>query len=270
MVAELSAGGTQHGCALVEYAVALAGPVGIGISTPRYDVEFVEDVANGGTWGTDPFPIDMPIPNGLTVPSGSDGHVAVADPSTNLVYGLWQSTGTSPTAGATWGGVADLGGDGQDWSGTSSTGCGISRWAMVIRVAEIAAGRIDHTLFFSTDMAAGSYRYPAGKSDGWNAASAAHPVPEGARVQLDPSIDLSAISGITTGELIVGRALQRYGAICGDNGGSRMGFPFELASDASPATPGAVYTAAGLEWDYFDMSHLPWADLRVLSRWDGI
>mgnify|MGYP001496382865 CR=1 FL=1 len=88
-------------------------------------------------------------------------------------------------------------------------------------------------------------------------------------MQLDPSIDLTAISGITTYELIVGRALQKYGAYCGDKGGSRLSFITELAPDAATNSPGAVYKAAGMAWDYYDMTKIPWGSLRVLKKWDG-
>lgn len=266
MVAGLSAGGAQHVLGLVDYGVTMAGPAGITTSTPRYDITFTEDTANGGTWGSDPFFIDMPIPDGLILPSGTDGHLVVADPTTNLVYGLWQADGAD---GATWGGLADFDGDGVDWWPGSSTGCGVSRLAGPVTVADILAGEVRHTMFFSTDSADSTYRYPAYKSDGWNAAGSAHPIPEGARIQLDPSIDLAAIPGITTIELIIGRGLQRHGMICGDNGGARVGILCELAPDAYTNPPGSVYAAAGAGWDYFGCENLPWSSLRVLARWDG-
>ncbi len=46
-------------------------------------------------------------------------------------------------------------------------------------------------------------------------------------MQLDPSIDLSLIPGISKAELALGRALQIYGGIVNDIGGSRMSFYFE-------------------------------------------
>ena len=82
-------------------------------------------------------------------------------------------------------------------------------------------------------------------------------------MQLDPSIDLAAIPGITPFELTVGRALQRYGAYCGDNGGARMAFIFEYVPKLKP------YKKAGSTGDYDSMPHIPWDKLRVLRQSDG-
>lgn len=267
MVAALSAVGTQHVCGMVDFGVAMRGPAGVTLDTARYDIAFTNAIGGGGEdWGPDPFFIDMPLPDDITIPPGSDGHVVVADPALNLVFGLWQA---NYSGGASWGGIADLNGDGIDYVG-SATGSMLSRYAAVITVKDILRGAIEHALFFSTDIARlTTFRYPAGKTDGANFAGNATTIPEGARVQLDPTINLAAISGITAGELMIGRALQRYGAYCGDNGGARMGFLFELADDADETTPGAAYVAAGLEWDYFDLTHIPWSSLRVLATWDG-
>ncbi len=265
MVASLSstAGGAMRIANMYDYGVTIVNPSSVDTNTPRYDIAF----ANEPAWGSDPFGADtMPIPNGTIVPPGSDGHVTVADPINGKVYSLWQgvhSTGWS----ASWGGVTSLHGDGRETSGTS-TATGLSRYAGVIRGSEIAAGQIPHALFFATDMAhTTEFRYPAIKTDGTNAAGVAFPIPEGTRVQLDPAIDVTAISGITAGEIAVAKALQIYGAYCGDRGSARMAFIFEYLNDGT--NPGQVYVNAGLGWDYFDMSHIPWSSLRVLQNWDG-
>lgn|GEM_PF-5054132 len=246
-----------------DYGVTLVGPTGIDTNTPRYDITFTNDPA----WGSDPFGSDtMPIPNGTPIPPGTDGQIAVADPTTNKVFSIWQAT-DSGSWGASWGGEVDLHGDGLEQAPASSTASQISRYAAVIRASEIAAGQIPHALFFATDMADPSaYRYPAGKTDGDNSAGVSIPILEGARVQLDPSIDVESIPGITAGEIAVAKALQTYGAYCGDKGGSRMAFSFEYQNDGNP---GQIYVDAGLQWDYFDMNHIPWSSLRVLNSWDG-
>lgn len=258
-----TAGGEHRSANLYEFGVTLAGQSGITSDTPRYDVSFVNEPA----WGSDPFGSDsMPILDGTVMPPGSDGHISVADPTTSKVYSLWQATNSGGWS-ASWGGVASLHGDGRETSG-SSTATNISRYAAVIRGHEIAAGEIPHALFFSSDMTHPiDYRYPASKTDGDNGAGVSNPIPEGARVQLDPSIDVAAIPGITQGEIAVAKALQKYGAYCGDKGGARMAFIFEYVDDGSE--PGQVYVDAGLEWDYFDMVHIPWSSLRVLNSWDG-
>lgn len=267
MVSSLAstAGGAIRGANLYDYAATLVGPTGITGSTPRYTVPLV----NYPAWGANPFGSDtIPIPNATGIPPGSDGHVSIADSTTNKVYSLWQTTHSAGVWSASWGAEVSLHGDGLESSPGSSTASGLSRYAAVIRGNEIAAGQIPHALFFATDMAhTTAFRYPAYKTDGDNAAAVAHPIPEGARIQLDPTINVSAISGITPGEIAVAKALQVYGAYCGDKGGSRMGFIFEYVNDGT--SPGQVYVNAGLAWDYFDMSHIPWSSLRVLNAWDG-
>jgi len=94
-------------------------------------------------------------------------------------------------------------------------------------------------------------------------------MPEGYRVQLDPTVNVDAISGITPGEKVIAKTLQTYGAYAGDKGGSRMGFIFELVRDASASSPGSVWKDAGFAWDYYDMAKIPWSKLQVLKNWDG-
>lgn len=254
-----------HLANLWDFGVTLRAPQGITTNTPRYHVAFDQVPA----WGPDPFSTDpMPIPDGTAVPPGSDGQVATADAARNLCFNLWQARASGSGVAASWGSKVPLNGDGRELYGSSSTGSRIARFAAVIRAAEIAAGTIPHALFFSTDMAAPAsvFRYPAAGSDGRNMAGVADPLPEGARVQLDPSVNLAAIAGITRLELIVGRALQTYGAYCGDNGGARMAFIFEYEGGQYP---GQTYQAAGAGWDYFDMPRIPWDRLRVLANSTG-
>jgi hypothetical protein len=255
----------QHSCSLHDYAAALAEPAAIDGATPRYTV------AMTAGWG-DPFGQTMPIPDGIAIPpmittydDAGDAHLSVADPTTNLVFSLWQAEKIGNDWQAAYGGLAALDGDGRETAG-SSTATNLSRYAAVIRAAEIQAGSIEHALFVSSDITAGTFRYPASKSDGDNQAGVATPIPQGSRIQLDPTIDIDAISGITDGEKIIAKALQTYGAFVGDKGGARLGFVFEYQADGNP---GSVYADAGLTYDYFEMTHIPWGSLRVLQDWSG-
>ena len=268
IVVMLSESGKQHSFGTHDFGVVICDPQTITDSTPRYDVAFT----NVPGWGSDPFgSYTVPIPNGTPIPPGSDGQIAIMDPTTGEVFSIWQTTHDtmSNTWGGSWGGLATLHGDGREIPGTSSTATMLSRPAAITRISEIAAGQIPHALFFASDACAtgaNNYRYPAQKTDGDNIAGVAHPIQEGARVQLDPSIDLTTIPGITPAEIAIGKALQVYGAYCGDKGGSRMGFAAEYAETLAPGQP---YYDAGIHWDYFDMNHIPWSSLRVLNSWDG-
>lgn len=265
-VSYLSAPGAKRVANLYNYGVTLVPASAITPSTPRYDVGFTK------AWGADPFgSYAVALPRGTRVPPGSDGHVAVLDSATGQAFGIWQATYNSSTDTWTgsWGGRTALDGDGIDQAG-SATAAGISRAAGVVTAAEFDAAvaantGLGHALVFSTDIAGPGFVGPAIKSDGRNIAGVATPIPEGYRIQLDPSIDIDAIPGITAGEKVIAKTLQTHGAYVVDEGSARMAFAFETLPEATSTNPGAVYTNAGFAWDYYDMNHIPWSQLRVIA-----
>jgi hypothetical protein len=256
MAGELASG--DHILNTGEFGVALVNADEVTASTPRSAVPLSEN------WGPDPLAgIQVPVPANLQIPPGSDGHVAIADPTTDTVVNLWVAKKTGTGLAANWGAATPLDGDGREHSG-SSTGAGIARYAAVVRAQEIADGNIGHALFFSTNVVKpGEVRYPATKTDGSNMDGAGSPIPEGARVQLDPSIDVDAIPGISKGAATIAKALQTYGAYVGDNGGARMAFIAEYAPGSN------AYEQAGLSGDFVNLNAIPWDKLRVLADWSG-
>jgi hypothetical protein len=204
---------------------------------------------------------DTPIPAGAEPNVGSDGVLVVMDPSAGVTHEFWQARHTASGWSVSWGAINSLTGSG--WGG-NATGSGASRLAGIIRVEEVKDGDIPHALSLQTNNAcSSSYRAPALKTDGESSRSDC--IPEGTRLQLDPSINLTKIQGITKAELAVGVALQKYGGYVMDKGAAKLSVTFELARDASSSSPGSAYKAAGLRWDYYGMPHLPWDKLRVLT-----
>jgi hypothetical protein len=260
--------GTEHIAELYREGVRLIPAEALDGGTPRYDVVFTEP------WGPDPFgPHTVPIPLGTQVThyEGGDGRIAVQDPASGQVFAIWQAmfdTAANTWTGS-WGGMAPMSGDGIDTSG-SATAAGVSRYAGVVTIEEFrealrANTGLQHALVFATDIGSSSFVPPAKKSDGTNSAGVATPIPQGHRIQLDPALDVDALRGITSGERVVAKTLQTHGAYVIDKGAARMAFSFEAAPDATDSNPGKVWSEAGFDWDYFDMSHIPWAKLRVLT-----
>jgi hypothetical protein len=243
---------------LVDYGVPI---LTAGAATPTYAVACRMEPA----WGTCPFRgRAMPIPASAQPSVGSDGALVVLDPVTGTTGEYWQAARSGPGWVASWGAVNALNGSG--WGG-SSTGAGASRLAGVVRVDEIRAGRIDHALVLQSDTVCASVvRAPALKTDGDSVRTDC--LPEGARLQLDPSLNLTTL-GLSPAELTVAKAMQVYGAYVIDRGGAPLSVSFEVAPDAAPGYPGAVYVDAGLAWDYHGMDAVPWNRLRVLRTWQG-
>jgi hypothetical protein len=163
--------------------------------------------------------IDLPIPNGARASAGSDSSIVIVDRRTGDEWGIWrlkrESGGWSGTNGyhysIRWSAVPP--------SGFGSRGSGIPYLAGLVRPCEIKRGRIDHALAFAYDFPTGDFVYPATKSDGKGSPSS--DVPEGARLQLNPSLSARRIRswGCTGACLTIARALQRYGMYVIDNSG---------------------------------------------------
>lgn len=240
-----------------EFGVTLVDTDKITDSTPRFSVtpsQFGPELS------------DVPIPEGTEIASGSDGHLAVADPRSGKVFNFWIARKDGDGWTAAGGTATDLNGDGRETSDGSSTGSKIARYAAIVRISEIEAGVIEHALFFSTDMAMDKdveCRYPAAKSDGGNDAGLANPIPEGGRIQLDPSVDVDSLNA-SPGVKTVARALQTHGAYVGDNGGARVAILFEHGPDSQ------VYEESGIgNGDYGSLAGIPWDKMRVLKAWNG-
>jgi len=231
-------------------------------ATPTYTVTCTET-----TWGTCPFSgIAVPIPTNAKPDTDSDGHMFVVNIATHTEYDFWQYNFNNGHPTTSWGGTADINGNGQSSLG-SGYGSATAGMAGLVRLSDLTSGVINHALVFSTSACAAppsNYRYPAKHSDGkYNNVYA---VPEGSRVQLDPSINVDGISGITAGEKMVAKALQQYGAYAvdcaGTTGPGGMGYYFEDPREEGVANP---YPGLGFGWDYFGMDHIPWSKLRVLN-----
>jgi hypothetical protein len=248
---------------------ALLYEFGIPVYEADADTPTVTVTCTQNGWGRCPLKGQrVPVPAGAQPSPGSDAAMVVIDRSTGRAYDFWQVQPAGADGWrASWGTWAPLDGDGGGGevggSDGGSTGAGINLLAGLIRLSEIDDGAIDHALALVSDKSCPDiYRYPATKTDGH--ASEPPCIPQGARIQLDPTIDVDRIAGISSAERAVAKALQTYGGYLRDSGGTSLGVAFELPTGGEDP-----YAAVGLPWDYYNMPNIPWDRLRVLHSWDG-
>jgi hypothetical protein len=182
-----------------------------GSSTPRYDVEVTAPWARGRTL------YSVPIPDGAVPDQAGDRHMLVIDPGDSCEYDFWLARHAES---GQWfaGGVARLGLDGSGVTTNGARAAGFGLGAGLIRPEELAAGRIDHALVFAyPTVRRGKIVAPATGGSGPSHDPGA--IPYGARVQLDPKLDLARL-GLSPWQRTIARALQRYGMILGDVGGT--------------------------------------------------
>jgi hypothetical protein len=98
------------------------------------------------------------------------------------------------------------------WIGRAS---GAENLGGLIMKSDVDAGQINHALACAApkSLIGASAVSPAATSDGGGGSSG---MPEGSRLQLDPSIDLSTLP-LESGEAIIAKALQTYGCYIVDS-----------------------------------------------------
>jgi len=161
--------------------------------------------------------LGYPIPaNPLIEGAGAAGdrHMLMVDRDACRLFELYNARKSGGVwhagSGATW----DLRSNALRPAGwTSADAAGLPILPGLVRYDEVAAGRIDHALRFTTDTTRTSYIYPARHQAG------AGPNPEyppmGLRVRLKSGYDTS---GFSAQARPIAVALQRYGMILADNG----------------------------------------------------
>ncbi len=220
--------GPQFSVNLTGYSIPLYGA---DAATPTYSVlaDFGGDgwVGDNGSnaWGT------MPIPDGATPDPESDHHISVVDRARGLEWGCWNMRNESGQWHAGVCATADLFGTGVRVPATlaahwydaiGSRACGFPLVAGLIRVEEVAAGRIDHALVVAyPHIRSGWFTPPASTGQGrvGDDAISTRGIPCGGRIQLDPAVDIDAL-GVSASWRTILRALQEYGAYVGDYSGA--------------------------------------------------
>jgi hypothetical protein len=195
----------------------------------------------------------VPIPADATPSPDSDAHLAIIDDATGCEYDFWQASRSSDGSwSASWANATSTASSG--WYPYSTTGSGDALTAGLITPEDMASGSIDHALKFAFPYTkAGGPVLPAVASDGTHSDPGA--IPEGAHLQLDPSLDLSTL-GLTPWQRVVAKSLQTYGMYLTDTGGG-------VAIPAQETRQGQKYPWGTDTYLYLPQSLL--AHLRVLT-----
>jgi hypothetical protein len=207
---------------------------------------------------------NVPIPPLAQPSAGSDGAMIVIDTDSGTEYDLWMARRDGDSWSVGNASVYSIAADGMPET-YGSRGAGVPYLAGLVRQWEIAAGRINHAIAFAyPNVAAAGCVWPASKTDGTS--TAADALPEGARLQLDPSLtndDFVAMGLDSTGRTIA-RALQQYGMILIDVSGRPKIMVEDLtanryatASWARPPTQLSEDTLANIPIGAFRLLALP-------------
>jgi hypothetical protein len=195
--------------------------------------------------------LHIPIPDDAIPDPSTDGHMAVIDATRGIEWDLitarpdpahpgdWTATGAGAFA------LDDDGHQSNDAGGGSATGSRLPL-SPALSSAEVAQAIADgsylvpHAIEFTApNVDRRCWTYPALGSDGADPKG----MPEGARIRLSPSFDVSALP---PGPRVIARTLQVYGAYLRDVGGA---FAFYLRPDRSGGTP---WSALGIDGDALD------------------
>ena len=186
-------------------------------TTPRYSVA-LNQLNFGGYQYLDGVPIPDQAASAApdTCQSGTDGHMTIIDKSNNCMYDFWRACKKSDGSWVAGWANRMYGTDtGIYPQGASTRGSGFANVAGLMTPAEFQAGAINHALMFSSGAnRSGGPVAPATESDGGN--SGTQYIPEGARIRLKASFDLSSYPKYLQ---VIGQALKTYGAFNGDNSG---------------------------------------------------
>jgi hypothetical protein len=222
-------------------------------NTPRVDIELT------ASWSPFSAIKNVPIPVGALPDQEADGHISIIDLTSNYEYDFWQAKQRDDGSWqASWGNRIPLDSSGNYPYGMSARGSGFASLAGMIWPEEFEQGHIDHALVLSIPNAAlGGPVWPATESDGRSRKNGA--IPEGARLQLDPDLDLNQFD-MTPYERIIAETLQHYGAFVGDISGS---VELEVINPISYSED--PYPTGWFDTRYTLLTTIPWEHMRVLE-----
>ena len=214
----------------------------------------------------------VPLPPGAFPSGGTDAHLVVWQPASDRLWEFWRFRRGPGGPSAEWGGAmenvsASSGAygesswpDAEPWWGASASSLSIA--GGLITLEDLRRGEIDHALAIALpQIRAGVYASPARRTDGRSGDPLA--LPEGARLRLDPRLDLDRLK-LPRLTRMIAAAAQRYGLIVRDGAGGVQLFAQDPVT--APINP---YTGPG---GYFEgryptelLASFPWGRLQVLA-----
>ncbi|MET0558989.1 MAG: hypothetical protein ABW065_10010 [Solirubrobacterales bacterium] len=214
----------------------------------------------------------VPLPAKARPAAGSDGHLVVWQPHSDRLWEFWRLRRTPAGWVAGWGGAIRHASrnsgaysrrswpGSQPWWGASASSLSIA--GGLITLEDLEAGEINHALAISLpEIRAGAYALPARRSDGTSPNPLA--LPEGAHLQLDPSLDVASL-GLPRMARMIAEAAQRYGIFVRDIAGDVTFYgqdPTPTGSDPYDGPGGYFAGRTPVEL----LAHFPWDRLRVLG-----
>jgi hypothetical protein len=244
----------------------------VGADQPSVYVELEEPLAS---WrkGLQAAFVSVPIPVGARAAAGPDEIMTVYQPSMDRLWEFFHMREENGVWHAAWGGaIQDVSqspgyytrsswpGSAPNWGATASS---LSLAGGTMTIAELRAGEIDHALFMSLPFArAGVYASPAQRTDGKS--TEPDSIPEGARLRLNPGLDVPALRLPRFTEMMA-LAAQRYGILIGNQ--THQGIAF-YAEDPTPtgsnpyAGPGGLYEGS---YPRKLLAAFPWSSLEVVK-----
>ena len=260
-----------------EHAAAIGPWIGVGSGStpvyrvprgqPRVRVRLESTALRGGRALQRAF-ASVPLPPDAKPAPGTDRHLTVWQPSSDR---LWEFFGARHAANgwhAQWGGAmrrvsknpgyytrAAWPGATRNWGATASS---LPVIGGTMLLDELKTGRIDHALAINLPAPrAGMFAWPAQRTDGTGPPTA---LPEGARLRLDPTVDLSSLH-LPKLTRMIARAAQRYGFVVRD----QTHHGISLFGEVPTHAPGSAYGR------YFKgrtpgqlLANFPWDRLQVL------
>lgn len=221
-------------------------------STPRHNVPIT-----AGWTEFNSLP-NVPVPANAKPDPSEDAHLTIIDRSKGCVYDFWGASGSGGNLSAKLGNAMPTDSTGVDPGGLGARASGFSGAAGLITYDDMKRGSIDHALVFAYPKTrSGGPVAPATKSDGQTGGDDA--IPQGARLRLDPSINLGSL-GLNRYELMIARAMQQYGMILGDTSGG-----FTIYAQHPQSVPGGSYGGLLPDNTWVDLSKIPTSKLQVMK-----
>jgi hypothetical protein len=240
--------------------------------------------------------LGAPIPPEALPAPGTDSLLVIDQPSTDSVWDFWRaSTPAENAPGApplpwgeeshgdsrwhiAWGGVMNDAShspgyfDERSWLGMSTTWWGNSASSLLTAagiplISEMKAAHIDHVVGFllprSLICAPIDNAWPAQRDDGGS--TAADCIPEGTRLRLDPSLDLSTLHLSPLAQMVA-KTAQKYGMILHDGGSIAPTIQLEDPNQY-PINPytGPTGLFGGLPSSQV-FANFPWSQMQVLNQ----